>query len=74
MSPQLQIDGGEFYHLKINEAEALFTSQEAAIEHLRENKEKIDLGDPDVQLAQVRTGEEWSIEGLPWQNIALQLL
>lgn len=68
------VTDGTFYHLDINGTEAVFATQEAAVEYLREHKDEIDLSDPDVRLAAVETGEEWAIEGVPWQNIALQLL
>jgi len=74
MSDGLEIPDGEFYHIQVNGTEALFETQNEAVEFLREHKDEIDLNEPDVQLACVETGEEWAIEGLPWQNIALQLL
>lgn len=68
------VTDGTFYHLNIDGEEVVFETQEAAVEHLREHKDEIDLSDPDVRLAAVETGDEWAIEGVPWQNIALQLL
>lgn len=70
----LEVPDDGFYHIQVNGDEALFKSQQGAIEYLRERKDDIDLENPDVQLARVETGDEWAIEGLPWQNIALQLL
>jgi len=74
MSDGLEVPEGVFYHIQVNGSEALFKDQERAIDYLRDHKDELDLDDPDVQLAKVETGEEWAIEGLPWQNIALQLL
>lgn len=74
MTDGIELSDSTFYHIQINGSEALFEEQEAAIEFLREHKESIELDEPDVQLAKVETGDEWAIEGLPWQNIALQLL
>lgn len=71
---ELQVDGGEFYHLSINGDEALFESRDDAVDHLRDHKDEIDTDDPAVTLAVVETGEEWAIESVPWQTIALQLL
>lgn len=74
MSDRIDVEDGEFYHLEINGDESVFATQESAVDRLREMKDEIDLGDPDVRLAIVETGDEWSIEAVPWQNIALQLL
>lgn len=71
---KLEIDDGEFYHLQLNDREGLFENQAGAIEFLKQHSGELDLDDPDVQLAHVTTGEEWEIEGVPWQNIAVQLL
>jgi len=70
----IEVPKGEFYHLKVADAEYVFASQQGAIDHLAENAGALDLDDPDVKLVRVGTGEEWSIEGVAWQNIALQLL
>lgn len=70
----MKVTDGTFYHLNINGEEAVFATQEGAVDHLSEHKDEIDLSDPDVRLAAVETGDEWAIEGVPWQNIALQLL
>jgi len=74
MSDGLEVPEDGFYHIQVNGSEKLFEEQEGAIEYLRERKDEIDIEDPNVQLARVETGDEWAIEGLPWQNIALQLL
>jgi len=74
MSDGLEIPDGEFYHIQINGSEALFQEEAEAIEYLKQQKDEIDTDDPDVQLAKVETGDEWAIEGLAWQNIAIQLL
>jgi len=70
----IEVPGGEFYHLEIAATEYVFASQQDAIDHLAENADTLDLDNPDVKLGRVETGEEWSIEGVAWQNIALQLL
>lgn len=74
MENGIQIGDGEFYHLEIGDEESVFKKRENAVDHLRDNRDNIDLEDPDVSLAVVETGDEWTIEGLPWKNIALQLL
>ena len=71
---ELVIKNGEFYHMQLNDREGLFETQSEAIEFLKKHSEELDLSNPDVQLAHVETGEEWAIEGVPWQNIAVQLL
>jgi len=70
----MDVTNGEFYHVEIDGGESIFQSQEEAIEYLGERKDSIDMDDPDVALATVETGEEWSIKEVPWRNIALQLL
>jgi len=71
---KIELEDGAFYHLDLNGDELVFGSQDAAVEHLRQQKDAIDLDDPDVTLALVETGDEWAIESVPWQTIALQLL
>lgn len=71
---RIDVSDGQFYHLTINGSESVFATQEEAVEYLRERKDNIDLEDPDVGLVTVETGQEWAIESVPWQTIALQLL
>jgi hypothetical protein len=70
----IEVPEGEFYHLEVADTEYVFASQQDAIDHLAENTDTLDLDNPDVKLGRVETGDEWSIEGVAWQNIALQLL
>jgi len=70
----IEVTGGTFYHLEFNDSEYVFRSQKAAINHLAANADELDLDDPDVKLGCVESGDEWAIEGVAWQNIALQLL
>lgn len=70
----IEIEDGEFYHLNIDDDETVFATQEEAVDHIREHKDDIDLEDPEIRLAAVETGDEWAIEGVAWQTIALQLL
>jgi hypothetical protein len=70
----IELSAGEFYHLHVGGTERVFAAQADAIEHLRDNAADLDLDDPDVRLAKVSTGDEWEIEPVAWQNIALQLL
>jgi hypothetical protein len=70
----IEVPEGEFYHLEVGDTEYVFASQQDAIDHLAENADTLDLDNPDVKLGRVETGDEWSIEGVAWQNIALQLL
>jgi len=70
----IEVTDGTFYHLEVDDAEYVFGSQKAAIDHLATNADELDLDDPDVKLGCVESGDEWAIEGVAWQNIALQLL
>jgi len=69
-----EVPEGEFYHLEVAGTEHVFASQQDAIDHLAENADTLDIDNLDVKLGRVETGDEWSIEGVAWQNIALQLL
>lgn len=70
----LTVEDGTFYHLNIDGDETVFATQEDAVDYIREHKDDINLDDPDIRLAAVETGDEWAIEGVAWQTIALQLL
>lgn len=74
MSDSIELGDGSFYHLRVGGTELVFEAQEDAIGHLSSNTDDLDLDDPDVRLAKVSTGDEWEIEPVAWQNIALQLL
>jgi len=70
----IEVPEGEFYHLELADTEFVFESQQDAIDYLAENADELNLDDLSVKLGRVKTGEEWAIEGVAWQNIAVQLL
>ncbi|NHN48396.1 hypothetical protein G9464_12440 [Halostella sp. JP-L12] len=71
----LQIEDNTFYLVQLPEEKTLHESEDAAINHLKENAENLDPENDEVSLIEVSVeGEDWTIAEMPWQNIALRLM
>ncbi|KXA97359.1 hypothetical protein AKJ37_03170 [candidate division MSBL1 archaeon SCGC-AAA259I09] len=71
----MKVEEGEFHYLKTDSEEFVLKGKEESIEKL---KEIADDGKPDPGETGVfrvsPSDEEWSIEQVPWSEIALELL
>lgn len=71
----MKVEEGEFYYLETDSDEFVLNSKKGSIEKL---KEVADNGKPDPSETGVfkvsPSDNEWSIEQVPWSEIALELL
>lgn len=71
----LEIHDDTFYVVQLPDRKTLHDSEEAAIEHLRENAPDVNPESSDVSVVRVAIeNEDWTIAEMSWQNIALRLM
>ena len=77
MSEKMKIEKNKFYVISLGQDKIIESTKEDAIKALMEmvNKSKADATTLNPEIVEVDTsGEKWSLKGLPWNLIAIELM